>query len=157
MGLEKIFVLILYSGMLNCQPGFRNKNTNLLNNSYIFYTAIYSGASSLKCVSERVICWKDENEREIHPGENGTMCLYSITKGEEEISLNRNDDCIPETSGLWRCDIRNSSEKIHSLYIYISSDELYGEIAKIPHNSKSLSYIYRAIKPLSDYELYSTH
>ena len=44
------------------------------------------------------------------------------------ISLNRrNSDCIPPTSGLWRCDIPDSSGEIQSLYIYISNDESNGK------------------------------
>ena len=44
------------------------------------------------------------------------------------ISLNRKSDCIPDTSGLWRCDILDSSEVMQSLYIYISNDNTSGKL-----------------------------
>ena len=46
----------------------------------------------------------------------------NVTRGQGEVSLNRNNsDCIPETSGLWRCDVPDSSGKNQSIYIYISN------------------------------------
>ena len=55
----------------------------------------------------------------------GLVCIYVI-RGDGEISLNRrNSDCIPPTSGLWRCDIPDS--EIQSLYVYISNDESNGK------------------------------
>ena len=52
----------------------------------------------------------------------------SVTRGDGVISLNRrNSDCSPPTSGLWRCDIPDSSGEIQSLYIYISNDTSFGK------------------------------
>ena len=54
----------------------------------------------------------------VHEGPDDTSCLY-VTRGYQEISLNRKSDCIPDTSGLWRCDIADYNNEIQSLYIYI--------------------------------------
>ena len=59
-------------------------------------------------------------------GADETTCLY-VTRGHGEISLNRNSGCIPHTSGLWRCDVPDSSEVMQSVYIYISNDTTSGK------------------------------
>ena len=35
-------------------------------------------------------------------------------------------DCIPDTSGLWRCDIADPDDEIQSIYIYIGNDNTSG-------------------------------
>ena len=90
----------------------------------------------LKCVTNSDGCchdtnvsnWRDERGELVQEGADDGTCLY-VTRGDGEISLNRrNSSCIPATSGLWRCDIPDSSGEIQSLYIYISSNESYGKI-----------------------------
>ena len=90
----------------------------------------------LKCVTDSDGCchdtnvanWRDERGELVQEGADDGTCLY-VTRGDGEISLNRrNSDCIPPTSGLWRCDIPDSSGEIQSLYIYISNNESYGKI-----------------------------
>ena len=44
------------------------------------------------------------------------------------VSVNRKSDCIPESLGLWRCDIPDSSEVMQSIYIYISNDNTSGKL-----------------------------
>ena len=61
----------------------------------------------------------------VHQGADETTCLY-VTRGHGEISLNRNSSCIPDTSGLWRCDLPDSSEVMQNIYIYISNDTTSG-------------------------------
>ena len=138
MDLSKIILLILYNVAMKCQslPHFQNHlETFIGNNSFISYTSIYRGGGALKCVTDSVNCctgtnnvgnWSDVIGEIVHEGsDDGTTCLY-VTRGEGEISLNRrNSDCIPPTSGLWRCDIPDSIGEIQSLYIYISISESY--------------------------------
>ena len=130
MALSKICVFVVYSVIVNCQslPQFQNIGENRSNNSFIYYDKIHEGGGALKCVTNMSIncChtnvsnWRDEFQE-------GADCLY-VTRGDGVISLNRrNSDCIPPTSGLWRCDIPDSSGEIQSLYIYISNDTTSGK------------------------------
>ena len=126
---------------VNCQPvpRFEHDNGVLPNNSYILYSNITTGDRALKCVTDRVDCctdpdvgnWTYETGRAVQQRANGANCLY-VTRGQREVSLNRNSTCYPEF-GLWRCDIPDSSGVIQSMYIYIVNDSsgelpLYGTI-----------------------------
>ena len=119
---------------LDTAPWFVNSQKTLQNNSYIYYANISDGNNALKCVTDNPNCctdsddgdWRDVTGTVVHQGPDDSSCLY-VTRGEQEISLNRNSDCIPDTSGLWRCDIDESNNEIHSLYIYISNDNTSGE------------------------------
>ena len=130
---------ILFSSILiNCQslPRFEHGSTNLTNNSYIYYASITDEDRALKCVTDNDNCctdsdvgnWTDGRGRAIHEGPDETTCLY-VTRGRGEISLNRNRSCIPDTSGLWRCNVPDSSEVMQSIYIYIyiSNDTTSGK------------------------------
>ena len=46
------------------------------------------------------------------------VCIY-VTRGDGVISLHRKRGCTDHTSGLWRCDIPDSSGEMQSLYAYI--------------------------------------
>ena len=119
-----------------CQslPQFEHNGRPLLNNSYIYYRDITSGDVALKCVTDNVDCcndasvgnWRDVRGSPVQEGRDGTSCLY-VTRGDGEISLNRKSGCIDHTSGLWRCDIPDSSGDMQNLYIYISNNEAYGK------------------------------
>ena len=121
-----LFMLLLSVG--NCQALllFEHLGFDLSNNSYIFYNDIGDGDHALKCVTESVNCcnnsdiggWRDESGRPVYQGSDGTTCLY-VTRGYGVISLRRKRGCSDHTSGLWRCDIPDSSGDIQSLYIYI--------------------------------------
>ena len=112
---------------------FNNGQIKLTNNSYIYYTSISDGDNALKCGSGVSDCctdsddgdWRDETGTVVHQGPDDSSCLY-VTREPGEIRLNRNSDCIPETSGLWRCDIAESNDEIQSIYIYISNDNISG-------------------------------
>ena len=86
--------------------------------------------NALKCVTDNPNCctdsydvnWNDETGTVVHEGPDDTSCLY-VTRGYQEISLNRKSNCIPDTSGLWRCDIADYNDEIQSIYIYISNDK----------------------------------
>ena len=127
--------IILFSILVNSQslPQLEHRSKVLPNNSYINYARISVGEGSLKCVTDSVNCcsdsavgnWRDEKGGAVQQGANETTCLY-VTRGQGEVSLNRNNssDCIPERSGLWRCDGPDSRE---SIYIYISTTDAYSE------------------------------
>ena len=114
-------------------PQFKSGANILKNNSYIPIGSIGVGDKVLKCETDSTNCcndfknlianWRDERGRAV-PNYEPT-CLH-VTRGQGVVSLNRRRDCIPDTSGLWRCDIPDSSEVMQSLYIYISNNESYG-------------------------------
>ena len=115
-------------------PRFQIREENLTNNSYILSSNISREHDALKCVTDNVNCcndsdvgnWRDERGRPVHQGADGATCLY-VTRGQGVISLNRRRGCTPETSGLWRCDIPDSSEEMQSIYIYINNKKSYGK------------------------------
>ena len=125
---------VLLVTVVNCQVWFKNGGTFLFNNSYIYYANISDGKYALKCVTDNPNCctdsydgnWNDETGTVVHEGSDDTSCLY-VTRGDGEISLNRKSDCIPDTSGLWRCDIADYNDEIQSIYTYISNDTKSGK------------------------------
>ena len=150
--------------VLKCQalPQFEHEGYFLSNNSYIYYNDIGDGDRALNCVTNSSVncCnntdvggWRDESGRPVYQGADGTTCLY-VTRGDGVISLHRN--CSDHTSGLWRCDIPDSSGEMQSLYIYISDKKSYG-ILYYFLCILSLIYSHRTTKQFSIYELHSTH
>ena len=134
------FCALLLVSVVNSQREiwFENEQEVLTNNSYIYYTSISDGDDALKCVTTIPYCctdsddgdWRDETGIVVHQGPDDSSCLY-VTRGPGEISLNRNSDCIPDTSGLWRCDIADPDDEIQSIYIYISNDNTSGNETKL--------------------------
>ena len=128
---------ILLIAVVNCQPQphFESGGRILTNNSYIYYANISDGDSALKCVTDSKNCcndshvgnWTDERGRAVQQGADEATCLY-VTRGHGVVSLNRKSDCIPERSGLWRCDIPDSNEVMQNIYIYISNDDTSGKL-----------------------------
>ena len=131
-----VWVFIILLGLGNCQslPKFEHQRRSQPNNSYIYYYDIRDGDSSLRCVTDKVTCcnsstvggWRDEQGEPVYEGADGTSCVY-VTRGYGVISLHRKWGCSDHTSGLWRCDIPDSSGEMQSLYIYISSRAPYGK------------------------------
>ena len=128
--------IILLIATCQSQPWFDHSSVPVSNNSYIYYEEISMEIGALKCLTDSDGCcrdtnvsnWRDERGELVQEGADDGTCLY-VTRGDGVISLNRrNSDCIPPTSGLWRCDIPDSSGEIQSLYIYISNNESYGKI-----------------------------
>ena len=127
--------VIILGTSVNSQSAlwFGNGQERLHNNSYIYYTSISDEDNALKCFTTIPSCctdsddgdWRDETGTVVHQRPDDSSCLY-VTRGPGEISLNRNSDCIPDTSGLWRCDIAESNDEIQSIYIYISNDNTSG-------------------------------
>ena len=133
MSLESVLVTaIALLLVLSCQslPQFDQEGYFLSNNSYIYYNDIGDDIGgrnlSLKCVTDSVNCcnnsavggWRDESGRPVYQGADGTTCLY-VTRGDGVISLQHKRRCSDHTSGLWRCDIPDSSGEMQSLYAYI--------------------------------------
>ena len=109
-------------------PHLAYREEPLSNNSFIKYNII-DEENSLKCVTNTSIdcCndasvgnWRDVRGSLFQEGRDGPSCLY-VTRGNGEISLNRKSGCTDHTSGLWRCDIPDSSGDMQSLYIYIGN------------------------------------
>ena len=136
-----LFILLLsLVSFGNCQslPQFEHLGFDLSNNSYIYSVDIGDGGRnlSLKCVTDSVNCcnnstvggWRDESGRPVYEGADGTTCLH-VTRGDGVISLHhKKRNCSDHTSGLWRCDIPDSSREMQSLYIYISNTRSHGEL-----------------------------
>ena len=136
MSLESVLVTaITLRLVLSCQAllQFEQERYFLSNNSYIYYNDIGDGDRALKCMTDSDNCcnntdvggWRDESGRPAYQGADGTTCLY-VTRGYGVISLHRKRGCTGHTSGLWRCDIPDSSGEMQSLYIYISNRRSYG-------------------------------
>ena len=142
---EKTMCLIFYSivialmSVVSCQslPQFEHDRRYMSNNSFIYSRDIASGDAALRCVTDNVDCcndasvgnWRDVRESPVQEGRDGTSCLY-VTRGDGEMSLNRKSGCFDHKSGLWRCDIPDSSGDMQSLYIYISNSESFGNYSK---------------------------
>ena len=77
------------------------------------------------CIDSSISGWRDEEGDPVYEVANGTTCLY-VTRGDGVISLNGKLGCSDHTSGLWRCDIPDSSGEMQSLYMYISDYSAYG-------------------------------
>ena len=167
MSLESVLVTaIALLLVLSCQslPQFEQEGYFLSNNSYIYSIDIRDdGDRALKCVTNSVNCcnntdvggWSDESGRPVYQGADGTTCLY-VTRGDGVISLHRKRGCSDHTSGLWRCDIPDSSGEKQRLYIYISNTKSHGMLNYFLC-ILSLIYSHRTTKQFSIYELHSTH
>ena len=129
--LSKLHILVIYGTVLaNSQtlPHLQHYEHPLSNNSFIYYPDILGDNDyALKCMTDNESCcnesntggWRDWRGTEVL-GEDGVTCLY-VTRGDGVIYLRRKSGCTDHTSGLWRCDIPDSSGEMQSLYIYISN------------------------------------
>ena len=134
LSVSALVILTLPTSLSQFRSVVEQRKIILGNNSYIHYSNISDGDGALHCESDSVNCcndsdvanWRDEKGRTVHQGVDEATCLY-VTRRQGNVSLNRKDNCIPDTSGLWRCDIPDSSEVIQSHYIYISIDNTSGK------------------------------
>ena len=141
MAVKLILLLMFFSPVANCQgPELSHISNALSNNSYIDYDKISDGGAAITCMTNNTICcnssignWSDWRGIPVQEGADVDTCLY-VTRGDREINLNRKRGCTDHTSGLWRCDIPDSSGEMQSLYVYISSDLNNGEL-KLHMNS----------------------
>ena len=126
-----LFIAALLGAVHHCNNS--NMRDTSVQNSYISSPDIRERDALLKCVTDSVNCcnnttvgaWRDESGRPVYQGANGTTCLY-VTRGDGVISLHRKRGCTDHTSGLWRCDIPDSSGEMQSIYTYISNRRSYG-------------------------------
>ena len=144
---DLIFIVVSCKSL----PHLVYREEHLSNNSFIRYNIIDEEYDFLKCVTNTSIdcCndasvgnWRDVRGSPVQEGMDGTSCLY-VTRGDGEISLNRKSGCFHHTSGLWSCDIPDSSGDMQSLYIYIGnytsdgigSMSIYTELTYNPYRS----------------------
>ena len=115
--------VLLLSSLVYCQPSPKlvYGERTLRNNSYIHYADISTGNRSLDCTTPNINCCDNPEKGEIISNEpDMDNCMY-ITRNAKNISLNRRNNCVPQSSGLWRCDIPDRNGEIQSLYIYIDN------------------------------------
>ena len=135
-----LFLSVVLLTAVNCQsqPQLKHGRYPLPNNSYIYYPDIRDREQTLKCVTDNVNCcnssdvvnWRDERGEPVYEGADGTSCLY-VTRGDGVISLHRKRGCSDHTSGLWRCDIPDSSGEMQNIYIYIGDKISYNPPGKM--------------------------
>ena len=123
-------------------PILTHHDTSFQNNSWIYYGNFLDGGSALKCIFDCGVrdtnCynsyqsgeWRDETGTPVPEGSDATSCLY-VTREEGIVNLNNKDDgnCTPPSSGVWRCDVHNSSIEMESLFIYIANNTQHGELS----------------------------
>ena len=178
MSRESVFVTaIALLLVVSCQslPHFEQNGYFLSNNSFILSFDFRDGYYALNCVTDNVSCcnntdvggWRDERGRPVYLGADGVTCLY-VTRGDGVISLHRKRKrgCADHTSGLWRCDIPDSSGEMQSLYAYIGYErysnpppgkDRYSRTKYLVLLSLLTALEYRTTEQLSVYELHSTH
>ena len=110
---------------VHCQPypRFELHNRVILNNSYVLYSRIGVGDNALNCTTNSTSCctypdtgnWTDGRGRAVHEGMDRATTVY-MTREDRVVSLNRITGWL---TGLWRCDIPDSSGVMQSIYIYI--------------------------------------
>ena len=116
---------------IHCQLQLKLNGTRIRNNSYISYTDVTVGGCPLECwikstnTSEH-LTWRYEGQMIVQQEADGDGCL-NVTRINGSICISRRRNCIPPTSGLWRCNnASESSEIFHSLYFYIGNGSTYG-------------------------------
>ena len=113
-------------------PRFEFTGTVLTNNSYIPRGLIGIGPnSSLNCMTDNSDCcnngegnWYNYTGSVVQQGTNGDSDLY-VTRGDEVVYLNR---ITGGSTGMWRCDIPDSTGTQQSIYIYLGTlgDKMQG-------------------------------
>ena len=83
--------------------------------------------NSLRCVTDYSDCcsgsesgmgnWYDEQGMEVHVGAGGYLSDLYVTRGDGVVYLNRKN-MRGGQSGMWRCDIPDSTGTTQSIYIY---------------------------------------
>ena len=137
MSLYLLCGVLLLSCLAYCQsrPKLVYGSTALRNNSYIHYADISTGNRTLDCTTPNINCcdnpengdWRNEKGEIVSNEPDRDSCMY-ITRNARNISLNRQNHCVPQSSGLWRCDIPDRNRDIQSLYIYIDNRRTSGKL-----------------------------
>ena len=113
-------------------PRFEFNDTILINNSYIRRGDVGIGPNnSLHCVTDNSGCcnngegnWYNYTGSVVQQGTNGGSDLY-VTRGDGVVYLNR---MTGGSSGMWRCDIPDSSGTQQSIYIYLGTKAQGNEV-----------------------------
>ena len=138
MFLCRLCGVLLLSSLVYCQlsPKLVYGQRTLRNNSYIHYADISTGINrTLDCTTPNINCcdnpengdWRNATGGIISNEPDMDSCMY-ITRNAKNISLNRQNHCVPQSSGLWRCDIPDRNGEIQSLYIYIDNRRTPGKL-----------------------------
>ena len=123
-----ILVLVVIARSQSYYPQFEIKGDVLVNNSFIVRPRIGEGHNdSLHCVTNNSDCcsngegdWYDETGGEVQQGQVGDSDRVYVTRGDEVVYLNRRRG---GTSGMWRCDIPDSTGVLQSIYIYLGTPD----------------------------------
>ena len=123
-----ILVLVVIARSQSYYPQFEIKGDVLVNNSFIVRPRIGEGHNdSLHCVTDNSDCcsngegdWYDETGGEVQQGQVGDSDRVYVTRGDEVVYLNRRRG---GTSGMWRCDIPDSTGVLQSIYIYLGTPD----------------------------------
>ena len=70
--------------------------------------------STICCTNPDAGNWTNETGGAVHQGASGATTIY-VTRGDRVVSYNR---ITGGSSGMWRCDIPDSSGVMQSIYIY---------------------------------------
>ena len=106
---------------------FESKGEIFFNNSYISHRQIGTGNDVLKCVTNNTDCctcpdvgnWIDGSGGTVHQGASGANAIH-VTRRNGTVSLNlKSVGGSSGFSGMWRCDIPDSSGVMQSIYIYL--------------------------------------
>ena len=120
-----VFLVVLVVVQCQVYPRFELRGyTYLANNSYIDRGRIGEGDDALKCVTGNADCctdpdvgsWTDARGAIVGQEVNGNTSVY-VSREYKAIGLNRYN-MTGGFSGMWRCDIPDSSGVMQSIYIY---------------------------------------
>ena len=134
--MREVVTCLLLCAVLGVQtqyPHFTHTTIDYLNNSFFEGASIgqqSQGGSPLQCRTNYTSCctnnvggWTDPAGDSVLEGVSGATDFY-VTRGNGVIYLNR---ISGGSSGMWRCDIPDSTGDIQSVYIYIGGDDT-GEV-----------------------------
>ena len=120
-----VFLVVLVVVQCQVYPRFELSGyTYLANNSYIDRGRVGEGDDALKCVTGYADCctgpdvggWTDSRGTSVGQEVNGNTSVY-VTRENKVMGLNRYNRS-GGSSGMWRCDIPDSSGVMQSIYIY---------------------------------------
>ena len=120
-----LLALVVVVVLPQSYPRFEIRGSVLTNHSYIRRGLIGIGSNnSLYCVTDNAACcnngegnWYNYTDSVVQQGTNGDSDLY-VTRGDGVVYLNR---ITGGSSGMWRCDIPDSTGTQQSIYIYLGS------------------------------------
>ena len=126
---ELLVCLLLLTSVLGVcgqsYPQFQHNAVTYPNNSFIDWSDITQNDSALLCLTDRTPCcnasdggWWDPQGVAVQEGIMGANDVYVTRTTSGQIRLNRISGVA---SGMWRCDISDSSGDTESMYIYLGN------------------------------------